>query len=347
MAECQLQLQLRMVENRAGLHGAVTGLLKQQSSTIVDQEVVKAVGHPTGSIRTFVINCASNEVAAAHVAALPALAGVEVLESSVCRAAAAGALLVDKAVPIRPVRPTVASPTAHSDWRVAATPAAKNSLPAPTQCKHMVRGTRQCKRRAAGCGADHTVCDGHQPSKLAASQTESRAAAVAGPATDVQVKKVRRSGFDTEFCIRGCHWVPTPAGFIHLGRPRSYRLMLQPVVQTLKVRKKRVSSSQKRMLNPFSFRPLPSAMIDGAVAHYTNPCLPLVVDIGSAQGRFIRRLNSSVGVGANHLGVELRNFLMEAATTAVRSLVRLPCLDGHPWWKLPPLQCVLSCGCLA
>ena len=86
MAECQLQLQLRMVENRAGLHGAVTGLLKQQSSTIVDQEVVKAVGHPTGIIRTFVINCASNEVAAAHVAALPALAGVEVLESSVCRA---------------------------------------------------------------------------------------------------------------------------------------------------------------------------------------------------------------------------------------------------------------------
>jgi hypothetical protein len=225
-------------------------------------------------------------------------------------------------------------------------PRRTRSLP-PTQCKHMVRGTRQCKRRAAGCGADHTVCDGHQPSKLAASQTESRAAAVAGPATDVQVKKVRRSGFDTEFCIRGCHWVPTPAGFIHLGRPRSYRLMLQPVVQTLKVRKKRVSSSQKRMLNPFSFRPLPSAMIDGAVAHYTNPCLPLVVDIGSAQGRFIRRLNSSVGVGANYLGVELRNFLVEAATTAVRSLLRLPCLDGHPWWKLPPLQCVLSCGCLA
>jgi hypothetical protein len=144
MAECQLQLQLRM-ENRAGLHGAVTGLLKQQSSTIVDQEVVKAVGHPTGSIRTFVINCASNEVAAAHVAALPALAGVEVLESSVCRAAAAGALLVDKAVPIRPVRPTVASPTAHSDWRVAATPAAKNSLPAPTHgTRHKAVQTTSC-----------------------------------------------------------------------------------------------------------------------------------------------------------------------------------------------------------
>jgi ankyrin repeat protein len=29
--------------------------------------------------------------------------------------------------------------------------------------------------------------------------------------------------------------------------------------------------------------------------------------------------------------------LVEAATTAVRSLLRLPCLDGHPWWTLPPL----------
>jgi tRNA G46 methylase TrmB len=82
-----------------------------------------------------------------------------------------------------------------------------------------------------------------------------------------------------------------------------------------KNKKKRVSSSQKRMLNPFSFRALEPPAAAALAARFTNPALPLVVDIGAAQGKCLNELaeQTRLSCRANLLGIELRTWCVELA----------------------------------
>ena len=166
--------------------------------------------------------------------------------------------------------------------QVVATAVAEAALPIPDQCTYMVRGRRRCRRRAGGCGLDASLCLDHQAATLVASRNAAIAIGAASAAAAEAAAEIVAAG--------GTVVPPSKKG-----------------------RKKRVSSSQKRMLNPFSFRALPAEVIAKVVSRYENPCLPLVVDIGAAQGRFLGKLQPAVRADLNFLGVELRGWCVDAA----------------------------------
>eukprot|EP00729_Bicosta_minor_P016988 gene16988-33920_t len=235
---------------------------------------------------------------------------------------------------VRPVRPQNTNATVGSTLAVAM-PVAEAALPIPEQCAFMVRGRRRCRRRAGGCGLGQpTHCLDHQSATLEAAR---QAAVENGAAHAAAAAAAAKDGASA-------------------GVPKK------------KSRKRRVSSSQKRMLNPFSFRELPAEVIEKVVSQYKNPCLPLVVDIGAAQGRFLGKLQPVARADLNYLGLELRGWCVDAANEQAASAgvdTRLQYLEGSannitgplldqlgnvalecsscPPWAARPRQLLLAC----
>jgi hypothetical protein len=136
-------------------------------------------------------------------------------------------------------------------------------------CTFLVRGTRPCKNRARDDGSG--LCSHHQPDRLAADRAfeleraamaalaASRlSAAPAGGAVDLASDHDSDSDRDAD---EGATVAPTAA----TGSTRI-----------------RVSSSQKRMVNPFN-RPTPCA-VPQWVELFADVTLPVHVDIGCARG---------------------------------------------------------------
>ena len=81
-----------------------------------------------------------------------------------------------------------------------------------------------------------------------------------------------------------------------------------------KRRHKRISSNQKRMVNPFSFRDLAAPIPEGAFA---DPSRPVHLDIGCARGKFVLKLAEERPDEYNYCGVEIRTFLVDEANATV------------------------------
>ena len=95
----------------------------------------------------------------------------------------------------------------------------------------------------------------------------------------------------------------------------------------------RVSSSQRRMRNPLSVPPPEMDRCTTFMERYPNPDLPVLVDAGCAQGKFLKALQALArgqwwagASGCNLLGVELRGWCVDSAMETVP--------PGHS----PPLQ---------
>ena len=75
--------------------------------------------------------------------------------------------------------------------------------------------------------------------------------------------------------------------------------------------KGRISSSQKRMINPFSF-PTPAAPFSPEV--FADPHKPLHIEIGCARGTLLHQL-AVIDPSYNYLGLEIRQNLVDKANS--------------------------------
>jgi tRNA G46 methylase TrmB len=125
--------------------------------------------------------------------------------------------------------------------------------------------------------------------------------------------------------------LPLDGGDVFVGSKRNLPVLLAPERVTKRV------SGKSRMVNPhevgYCIGGAKKESIDKALRdHFAQPSLPFVVDIGSAQGRFIMHLaqlneqksdssasnsESSTNYAYNYVGFELRSNLVAAANAAV------------------------------
>eukprot|EP00041_Stephanoeca_diplocostata_P015333 m.292385 g.292385 ORF g.292385 m.292385 type:complete len:496 (+) comp20000_c0_seq1:85-1572(+) len=123
---------------------------------------------------------------------------------------------------------------------------------APPQCTFLVRGKRRCKRFVS------VVTDDQRPGQEVCTEH-----------TD-EALRIARSVSQPASCSK-----PSQTSSIEVFPPSRAKA------------KPRVSSSQKRMRNPLSVQQLDLEVCDNVIQHFSFPYLPVVVDIGSAQGKFL------------------------------------------------------------
>lgn len=191
-----------------------------------------------------------------------------------------------------------------------------DSVPMPEQCSYLVRGKRRCKRTAVqAAGFEETLCSVHQPQALAQSH-----------ALSILSVKLAEAKLGDGPCA------PAAATEAAVRAPGS---------------KPRVSSSQNRMRNPLSVPPPETDRCTAFMEQYPNPDLPVLVDAGCAQGKFLRALASArdqwwAGTpGCNLLGVELRGWCVDSAMATVPPCHSPPLqyFEGNINSALLPLLC--------
>jgi tRNA (guanine-N7-)-methyltransferase len=101
----------------------------------------------------------------------------------------------------------------------------------------------------------------------------------------------------------------------------------------------------RQHVNPLSRVHLQPRTLPAAEALFADPALPLHLDIGSARGRFLQAM-AELHPGRNHLGLEIRQPLVEAAEADRRAagLTNLHFLFANVNVSLPPWLAALPPG---
>lgn len=101
----------------------------------------------------------------------------------------------------------------------------------------------------------------------------------------------------------------------------------------------------RQHVNPLSRVHLQPRTLPAAEALFADPALPLHLDIGSARGRFLQAM-AELHLGRNHLGLEIRQPLVEAAEADRRAagLTNLHFLFANVNVSLPPWLAALPPG---
>eukprot|EP00039_Didymoeca_costata_P001808 m.55299 g.55299 ORF g.55299 m.55299 type:complete len:352 (-) comp10976_c0_seq2:1701-2756(-) len=109
-------------------------------------------------------------------------------------------------------------------------------------------------------------------------------------------------------------------------RAQQQQLLRQEINDIIEHRKRRVSSSQKRMLNPFSFQAPTQDKISNILHSFHNLHSPFIIDIGCARGKFLLDLTRKAFGGnisapdLNLIGMELRDWCVEDANREAEQL---------------------------
>eukprot|EP00638_Chattonella_subsalsa_P009947 CAMPEP_0117740582 /NCGR_PEP_ID=MMETSP0947-20121206/4428_1 /TAXON_ID=44440 /ORGANISM="Chattonella subsalsa, Strain CCMP2191" /LENGTH=315 /DNA_ID=CAMNT_0005556725 /DNA_START=131 /DNA_END=1075 /DNA_ORIENTATION=- len=156
--------------------------------------------------------------------------------------------------------------------------------PLTTRCNFLIRGKRQCKRFAS---IGSSVCSLHTETALKAQREATK---------ESFLKKAQ------EETARLANSKLNDDGVSNGTRPK--RKSRRAKVQ--------ISSSQKRMANPFSFQEATPPPNWAEV--YADPSRPLYVDVGCAKGRHLQTIAAMDNTNKyNYLGLEIRPPLVQMA----------------------------------
>lgn len=163
------------------------------------------------------------------------------------------------------------------------------------QCSFLIRDKKPCKNR---CSAESTVCQYHEPSRLAKER-------------GLSILTKRPRGLEFEESITDC------IDKIGKGGIEDDTKSARVTTQKSKNEITRISGSQNRMYNPLA-TPLIDVGCIGLPSESNwsvllkNEDLPIHLDIGSARGKFLIDLAESKPE-RNFIGIEIRNKLVEEA----------------------------------
>ena len=166
------------------------------------------------------------------------------------------------------------------------------------RCTHLIRGTKICKNRSS---ADSTVCQYHEPSRLA----KERALSLLKKRSRLVTEEIAEDGIQK-----------------HL---KGIDEEQDDITESAIVKKDitRISGSQNRMYNPLA-TPLVELGCVGLPLStnwgdcFKNPDLPVHLDIGSARGKFLIDL-AEMHNSKNFIGIEIRNKLVEEANEILKT----------------------------
>lgn len=165
------------------------------------------------------------------------------------------------------------------------------------QCRHLIRGKKPCKNR---CSAESTVCQYHEPSRLAKER-------------GLSMLTKRPRGFEVEDQI---------SAHADASHKKDQIGGIGATVQKCKNDITRISGSQNRMYNPLA-TPLVDVGCAGLPSEENwstllkNIDLPIHLDIGSARGKFLIDL-AELQSERNFIGIEIRNKLVEEANEILK-----------------------------